>query len=97
MVHGLTPIRPGVFGNQSSYGLELAYRVATCTLALFSSLATIPLWAAGGLVDRVGDAIKTKPYTYWKGKDVLADLIKKELFLFDTNLCQYFNDTNLRH
>lgn len=85
-LHACTPIRPGEFGNLSTYGKELASRIFLCAFALLFSPAALSLLAVGGLIDTLGDFIKQKPYVYWKGEKEQGNLPCAYTF-FSLNSC----------
>lgn len=86
----MTPIRPGEGDNASSATLEKVRRVVLLFFAGLIALATLPLYLCGMVIDKLGDCISTKPYTYLPGLAEEKKEPKREYSFFTLNGCLFW-------
>lgn len=63
----VTPIRPGEEGNYDSAALEKVRRVVALFFYGLLALALLPLYFCGIFIDKLGDCLTNKSYTYLQG------------------------------
>lgn len=86
----LTPIHPGENGNHQSVMMEIGIR----GFVFLANLASFPLtgtwWCLGGIVDAIGDSIKSKPYSQLKGLPQEKINTADTYTFFSLNACMFW-------
>ncbi len=84
-----TPIRPGKEGNLNSASLELIWRVFIITICVLTAPLTMGLALGGGILYKIADCIKQKPFTSIKG-NAEEKLESKNRKLMTLNACAFW-------
>ena len=67
VMRSFTPLQPGERGNHRSSVMEVVRRGFACLVSVAAFPLTGTWWCLGGILDAIGDGIRSKPYSELEG------------------------------